>query len=422
MVSGPLPVVVIATSAALLLVLATKRPVRRSLRVPLVAAVITAVVAAAVIWFVSDVVGVFGLPVTLTTRSWAIGAFAAAAFSIALAFRAATWRKIVSIASVVAALLAGGIGINLDIGEFPTIGNALGMSKIQALRIPTGSAPPMTVETLHSTWTPPQNMPKTGVVGSVTIPGTVSHFSARQAIVYLPPAARVASPPKLPILEMLSGQPGAPTNVITSGQLPQLADAYAQAHGGLAPIVVIPDQLGDPGKNPMCVDSALGNSATYLTVDVPNWIHTHLNVLTGRQFWAIGGFSQGGTCSIQLGTKFTSLFGSILDIAGELAPHRGSIAATIKDAFAGSSALYTAATPLSLLAAGTPFSDTLGIFIAGQNDTKFGPAAATISTAATAAGMTVHYGISPGTAHDWHTVQFGLTAALPILGAKWGLQ
>jgi hypothetical protein len=35
--------------------------------------------------------------------------------------------------------------------------------------------------------------------------------------------------------------------------------------------------------------------------------------------------------------------------------------------------------------------------------------------------MNVHTFTSPGTAHDWHTVQYALTRALPLFGAHWGL-
>ncbi|MDQ1598122.1 MAG: hypothetical protein QOI70_1546, partial [Microbacteriaceae bacterium] len=259
-------------------------------------------------------------------------------------------------------------------------------------------------------------------VGSVTIPAPVSHFSARKAIVYLPPAALVKNAPRLPVLEMLSGQPGSPSDLVTSGQIATILNGFAKRHAGLAPIVVIPDQLGAAKSNPMCVDSPLGNSASYLTIDVPNWIRGHLHVLTDRTDWAIGGFSQGGTCSIQLGAGHPNLFGSILDISGQLAPDRGSTASTVSTAFGGSAVAYVAATPVAILAARAPFSNTLGLFYVGQNDSRYRPAAVTISAAARAAGMNVHLFKSPGTAHDWHTVQFAIRHAMLLLYSRWGLK
>ena len=101
------------------------------------------------------------------------------------------------------------------------------------------------------------------------------------------------NPPALPVLVMLSGQPGSPENLFLAGHIDAELDAYARQHDGLAPIIVAPDQLSAPDVNPMCVDSAIGNSATYLTVDVPAWIRANLHVDDGPGGWGIGGFSQG---------------------------------------------------------------------------------------------------------------------------------
>ncbi len=97
-------------------------------------------------------------------------------------------------------------------------------------------------------------------------------------------------------------------------------DALATIDRGLAPIVVVPDQLGPRSANPMCVDGKLGNSRTYLTRDVPAWITSHLKVQTAAAAWTIGGFSQGGTCAIQLGAGDPSRFGNLIDVSGEGRP------------------------------------------------------------------------------------------------------
>ncbi len=421
--TGPFPIIVYALAAVILVVLATRRPVRRWLPIQLLGALAGAGVGLILAWLVSDVWNSFGVALTLITRMWFALGVGGIGFAIAGLWRARAWRVVVGSASVILFAFAGAIGVNVDVAEFPTLGSALGVNAIGKLALPAAQSTPtsMIPESLAQSWHAPADLPKVGTVGYVTIPGTVSHFAARSAVVYLPPAALVAGAPRLPMLELLSGQPGGPSNLITSGSMASILDRFAAAHHGLAPIVVVPDQLGSPQLNPMCVDSVLGNSATYLTVDVTNWITHHLHVLPSGANWAIGGFSQGGTCSIQLGTKYRGLFGSILDIAGELAPHHGSIPATIASAFGGSAAQYHAATPLSLLASGAPWTDTLGIFVIGQNDARFGVASSAVSKAAEAAGMTMHHLVSPGTAHDWKTVQFGIRTAMPLLGDRWGL-
>ena len=421
--TGPLPVIVFCLSAVALLVLGTRRPVRRWLPTQLLGALVGAGVGLVLAWLVSDVWNSFGVALTPITRLWFALGVGGIGFAIAGLWRARVWRVVVGGASVLLFAFAGAIGVNVDVAEFPTLGSALGVDTIHKLALPLSKPTPMinTVESLARSWHAPADLPKAGTLGSVTIPATVSHFAARSALVYLPPAALVNNPPRLPVLEMLSGQPGQPSNLITSGALANILDQFASAHAGLAPIVVIPDQLGAPQLNPMCLDSPLGNSATYLTVDVPTWINQHLHVLSGRAAWAIGGFSQGGTCAIQLGAKYRALYGSIFDIAGQLAPFRGSVASTIATGFGGSAAAYAAAVPTALLAAGAPYADTLGVFFVGQNDARYGAVSVVISNAARAAGMTVHFEQSPGTAHDWHTVQYALRQGIPLLAIHWGL-
>lgn len=420
LIDGPLPIIIYLLAGTAVIVLLARRPLQRRLLISAIALACGAAFGWLIGWLVSDVWNSFGVALSVPTHAWFAATVACVFLALVNLGARPWWRKLVAALSVVLFVLMGGVGINADVGEFPALGQVFGKSVI----------PPMSTQFLATlrahgtvaTWNPPPNLRSKGRVGVVDIPGTVSHFDARSAIIYLPPAALASKAPMLPVLMMLSGQPGAPSNVATSAALPSIADAYARAHRGLAPIVVIPDQLGATDANPMCVDSPLGNSATYLTVDVPAWIRAHLHVVTSPKGWAIGGFSQGGTCSIQLGAAHPELFGSILDISGQVAPHRGSTAATIRDAFGSSADRYQAAGPLSLLAAGAPYPPhTLAIFAVGAKDTRFGPGAEMVARAAAAAGMDVHRMIAPGTAHDWHTVQYALIHGLPLLGAKWGL-
>ena len=421
--SGAIPVAIGVICAALLVAVILRRPARRWALAYGIAAVVGAALGFGIAWYVGDVRDAFDLTLTLATRTWFAVGVAGVAVGATSLWRARRWRIPVGVASILLFVLLGGIGINATVGEFPTVASVLGMDNPQALHVAAGSArkPPSAAEPLWKTWTAPAGMPATGKIGTVSIPATASHFDARPAIVYLPPAALVAHPPALPVIEFLGGQPGSPETVIDSGQLPEIMNGFASSHHGLAPIVVIPDQLGAPQNNPMCLDSGLGNVATYLTTDVPTWIRSHLNVLSGRANWTIGGFSEGGTCSIQLGTKYRALFGNIIDISGQVAPLNGTVAHTIRVGFGGSSAAYRAGTASALLAAGAPFTTTDGVFAVGADDAKYGPQSVVVEKAARAARMKVHTFVSPGTAHDWYTERYGLRVALPVLAVRWGL-
>ncbi len=435
--SGWLPAVVNAVAIALLVVALVGALARRPLGRVLLATAISAAAGVGfglfLCWLLSDQLNLFDVSLSPISRAWVAAAFGAVGIAIAHVVRPGRTRRVLAIVLVPAALLASAVGVNADFGQYMTVGSLTGTavaapmpaSILAAQRL---GAPGLTKTTVvdaatalwkHGSFA---GSPSRGLVGSVTIPSTVSNFPARPAYLYLPPAALVAHPPALPVLLMLAGQPGGPTNMIAAGKLANAINTFAAAHHGIAPIVVVPDQLSAPQLNPMCVDSPIGNSATYLTVDVPHWIRSHLTVETTAASWAIGGFSQGGTCSIQLGSAHPELFGGIFDISGQVAPQNGTARQTVARGFAGSVSAYTAALPLTILAATAPYRDTVAVFVSGQFDAKYGPRSEAVSVAARAAGMRASHVVSPGTAHDWHTVQWALTTQLGPIYQQLGVE
>jgi S-formylglutathione hydrolase FrmB len=421
---GLVPITVGVLCAFALVGVILRAPGRRWAVVYSIAAVSGAGIGFGIAWFLGDVQDDFGVTLAFSTRAWFAFGVAGVAVALVSLWRARPWRIAVAVASILLFALVAGLGINATVGEYPTVADALGVAKVHSLHLAKHARQKLdvrSVEPLWQRWQAPADLPKTGTIGAAVIPATVSHFAARSAIVYLPPAALVKDAPALPVMIFLGGQPGSPQTVVESGQMPEILNAFAAQHDGLAPIVVIPDQLGAPQNNPMCLNSPLGQVQTYLTVDVRNWITSHLNVLTSRDDWTIAGFSEGGTCSIQLGTRFRDMFGSIADISGQVAPFNGSVERTIRVGFGGSEAAYRADTAPALLAAGAPFDSTLGIFAVGQDDAKYGWESAVVEKDARAAGMDVHSFVSPGTGHDWYTEQYGVKEALPLLAVRWGL-
>ncbi len=424
LLNGIIPIIVGIISSISLLIVLTRRRKLHWIPIYFAAAATGTGIGFGIAWYLGDVQDVFGVSLAFSTRAWFAAGCAGTAIILTSFWQAKIKHIIIGVTSIVLITLFTGIGINSTIGYYPTVGDALGTSNVNTLHITENVhkvKPVNPLGPLWKRWNPPANMPKIGTIGTVTIPSTISHFVARNAIVYLPPAALTKNAPQLPVMVFLSGQPGSPQSVINAGQMPKILNHFAATHHGLAPIVVIPDQLGAPSNNPMCLNSPLGQVQTYLTVDVPNWIKTHLNVSPNRTAWTIGGFSEGGTCSIQLGTKFKNLFGNIIDISGQTAPLNGSVAHTIQVGFAGNINAYNAETATGLLTAGAPYTTTTGIFTVGQNDTRYSKEATLVENAAQKAGMNIHKLISPGTGHDWYTEQYGVTQSLPLLAPLWGL-
>lgn len=404
-VGGPLLIGLYVVSAAVLVVLLVRRRSTRNALLTGVAVLLAALAGWVLAWLVSDVWNVYGVSFSTVTRLW-VSAFAAGlALAISNLLHSRVWRKTIAIIAIPLFLLTAAAGINTDFGAFTTVRAALGLTHYPALDTSVVAHPDL----------------RHGTIGTVTIPATISGFDARDAVVYLPPVARLAHPPVLPVLEMMTGQPGSPIDLFTSGHMGTALDDYAAAHDGYAPIVVVPDQLGSPEKNPMCLDSPLGNSATYLTQDVPNWIRAHFRVATTSGGWGIGGFSQGATCSLQLGAAHPEIYGTMFPISSELVPQQGSLANTIKVGFGGDAAAYTAATPAAILAAHAPYRDMAAIFAVGENDPRYLPWAKLLAAEASRAGVRTQLLISPGTSHDWHTVTWALQNGLPLVAAELGL-
>jgi S-formylglutathione hydrolase FrmB len=196
-------------------------------------------------------------------------------------------------------------------------------------------------------------------------------------------------------------------------------DAWAAAHGGLAPVVVMPDALGNPIADPMCLDSALGQTDTYLAQDVPAWVTSELHVDPDHSHWAVGGFSFGGTCALQLAVGHPDLFPTFFDASGQQAPTLGDRAKTVSAAFHGDDAAYTAHDPLTVLAS-RRWPGSAGYLVVGKQDGTYEPQAKAVAAAATASGMPVTLTEVPGS-HDWGVWAAGFDQALPWLSTRMGL-
>ena len=298
---------------------------------------------------------------------------------------------------VASVLVAATVLTNLTVTRYPTVALALG----------------------HSPVVPAEGH---GRLVDREIPGTISHFAARPATIYLP-ASYDAGAENLPVLVLLTGQPGHVVDWIEGGRVVQTMDAFAARHDGAAPIVVVADGLGDTEANPMCMDSDLGNAATYLSVDVPNWIRSNFRVSSDPRAWAVGGYSYGGTCALQLALAEPSVYPTFLDISGEDEQRRGTRSESVAAAFGiddpETEARFERTTPLYMLSHRS-FPDSAGAFVAGSDDEEFRPQTERAYEAAAAAGLDVHYSELPG-GHSMQVWAPALAQEMEWLGQRWGL-
>lgn len=395
----------------------------RNLLIRIGALAVGAVIGLLLVWWLGDVEDLFGVAFTPVTRMWVAFACGAIALLLVVLVQGGWGRRVLAVTAASTVLLATGLGINVDFGFYKDIEQAVATNPYPSRTLPVRAAGPAAISPVDvADWHAPAGMPAKGETISVKIPGTVSHFPARKAVVWLPPAARTAHPPKLPVIVALSGQPGQPADLFQTGDMAQYLDHYAAAHHGLAPIVVAPDQLGAPARNPMCVDSRrLGRSATYVMTDTVDWIKQHLPVETGANDWSIVGFSEGATCAMQFSTAHPDVFGSALAISSEAAPYTGSLQDSITLGFGGSAAAYRAAAPAAIMAAHGHYTDHLTVFGYGQEDAPYRASTDMLRAAAERSGMQTALIVSPGSAHDWNTVRYVLAHGLPAVIAHLGL-
>ncbi|MCI4659114.1 alpha/beta hydrolase [Cryobacterium zhongshanensis] len=270
---------------------------------------------------------------------------------------------------------------------------------------------------LPETWRPPADLPSTGSFGSVRIPATVSGFSARDAEVYLPPAALVPDAPALPFVLMMMGQPGDPD----AGPIASVLDAFAAAHNGLAPIVLVADQLGDPDVDSLCLNTAeYGQVETYLERDVLDWARGNLNIQTGRDSWTVAGFSNGGQCALSLALRYPEVWGSLIDASGTAYAGLETEPDVLADVFGGDQAAYDATKPATLLGE-RRYPDTTAVFTVGSEDSEMEPGLKDLSGTAKAAGVAVTYYEVPGEGHSLEALDGGLTRAFGVLASRLGL-
>ncbi|MFZ2512675.1 MAG: alpha/beta hydrolase-fold protein [Gordonia sp. (in: high G+C Gram-positive bacteria)] len=320
--------------------------------------------------------------------------------------------------AVVAALIGGAAQINAIYHAYPTVGAVLGVKNYRT--VPFGAALGSSgAPALQTRWTPPPDLPKTGAVTAVPIPGAVSKFGAREARVYLPPAYFASPRPLLPVLVLMAGQPGSTDDWLVGGRLAEIMDRFAAQHRGLAPVVVLADGTGSQFGNPMCVDSHFGNVATYLAVDVPAWVRAHLQIDPNPRAWAIGGLSYGGTCSLQLATTRPDVYPTFLDLSGQAEPTRGGRRRSVNEVFGGNEAAFDRNNPAYLLAH-YRFPDSGGAFVVGRDDRTFRPGIEQLYTAARAAGMDVRLSEVPGS-HSFAVWSAGLEMELPWISQRLGL-
>lgn len=373
-----------------------------------------------VLWYCVFVDNTFGGPLVPEVWFWAPAAFAGTALAIANLRGGRWWRSLLAGLSIPVFLATAVFQVNAAYGLNQSLGSLLDINTANTVRIPLRSTwQKASEEPLYRTWTGPADMPQTGLRGKtpLPIPATHSGFQARWSGLYLPPAALVKHPPLLPFVIMMMGQPGSPSPI----GIGNVADAMARKNHGLAPIVLIVDQLGDPTQDPLCLDGPKGKVESYVTQDVLPWARKNLPIMQDRRHWTFLGYSNGGTCASYFAAKYPQDFGNFISISGEEFQGADKPALTLAGFFNGDEKAYDAVKPGNIMLAHGHYTDTDAVYTAGSRDPVYTAAAKRSAATAAQVGIRTSLCSVPGAGHVGKAFEGGAAEAFRLLYPRWGL-
>jgi S-formylglutathione hydrolase FrmB len=252
--------------------------------------------------------------------------------------------------------------------------------------------------------------------GPVAMPGRSVGFDAAGAYVWLPPDYFAVPHVHLPLLLMLSGWPGDVKDWVRAGQVIKVANHWAATHGGAAPVMIFVDENGARSFDTECVNGPQGNAETYLTRTVPGYITQTLGISDNPARWAVIGFSEGGTCAVDLGIRYPNVYGRFVDLAGDAAPNYGfgkTWQTTVLDLYGGNLAAFRSHNPLRVMAHHR-YSHVVGWFADGTGDQIHLKVAARLAAAARAAGIETYTLFGAG-GHSWTFAEHAFGVIYPTL-------
>ncbi|GLZ46887.1 hypothetical protein Acsp06_30720 [Actinomycetospora sp. NBRC 106375] len=352
LLDGWLPWTVQALVLLLLLLAVGRRSGRfRRRRLPIV--VVLGAAGALGAWLSFRGSGLASDPAPLLLWVW-VGLTVAAVALVVVGWPGARWwRRTVSVLVVPLCVLCVGVVLNQWVGYVTTVSE--GWGEVTAGPLPDQ----IEADQLASLR---GNPTATGHVVPVSIPATGSGFAHREEYVWLPPAWFTGSTP-LPVVMMIAGEFNTPADWMRIGDAEGVADAYAAAHGGVAPILVFVDAGGTFNNDTECVDGPRGAAADHLTRDVVPYVEQHFGASSDPRQWGVVGWSMGGTCAVDLAVMHPELVDSFVDIAGDAGPEVGTRDQTIARLYGGDAAAWARFDPATVLAGHPPYPDTAGRFV-----------------------------------------------------------
>ncbi len=235
--------------------------------------------------------------------------------------RPAPARGTLVLMATVLTLFAGGAAVNAQAGFFPTLASLTSGQGAQVTVGRNGVTASLSASANSPASLPvaaARRLPGRGVLVHVQLAGRHSGVS-RPAVVYLPDAyfdpARAAV--RFPTIEVLSGSPGNPPQMLDLLGLALVLDNAMAAQRMAPTVVVVPDTNGSPVRDRECVNAVGGvQDDTYLTADLQVFMREHFRVLPPGAGWGLIGSSTGGYCAVNLTLRHPDRYAAAASLSG----------------------------------------------------------------------------------------------------------
>ncbi|MCV7251012.1 esterase family protein [Mycobacterium hackensackense] len=368
---GWLPIVIQAVAVLVIVVVIWRTPSRFWLHWILLGITCGAALAGLTYWFIHSQALADG-PAVPALWVWV----AATGLVVVLAitnWRTTRWgRRSAALAAIPLCVLCVAMTVNAWTGYLPTVG-------AMADRVTGAHLPNEVDEATVQDMLRRGERPTAGIVVSVKIPDDASGFRHRDELVYLPPAWFASNPPPaLPAIVMAGGEFGTPRDWPTTGEARATADAFADKHGGNAPILVFVDTSGEFINDTECVNGPRGNAADHLIKGVVPYVVAHFGARPQAAHWGFAGWSAGGTCALTTTLMHPDMFSTFLDIDGQMGPNAGSKTQTVARLFGSDLDAYLAFDPQTVMARHGPYDGVAAWFaVSGPGQPTYRPSAVT---------------------------------------------
>ena len=225
-------------------------------------------------------------------------------------------RSTTVLTATLTVLLAVGVFVNSQAGFFPTLSSVVAQGSAP---LPVGAAgvvADLGRRPYDLSAAAVRHRAGHGVVVRIELGGGRSGIS-RPGAVYLPDAYFTSTMTRFPVIEVLSGSPGNPAQMLSQLHLAAAAD-QAIAAGQMAPtVLVVPDTNGSRLRDRECADVPGGpQDEVYLSADVPRAVSQLLRVAAPGPGWAVLGTSTGGFCATDLLLRHPERYAAAASLSG----------------------------------------------------------------------------------------------------------